>query len=258
VRLYAALASYSLSRELQFKTNFIVLIIGYVLYLTANLALFGLLYSWIDNLGDWSFAQALIFIGTYHTIHGAWDSTTALNLERIPQYVSSGELDLILMKPVSPLFLVAFRGISFPPLINVALGIVLTITGVVSSGIPPGVLTVLAYLVLSANGLVIFTMIQLLVQLTAFKVIRNNMINSVFYNLIKFAEKPDVIFPGAMRLVFTFVFPLLVIVNVPSRLLMGKIGLDLLLYDFLATCVLVAAGIGFWKLALRSYSSASS
>jgi ABC-2 type transport system permease protein len=258
VRLYAALAAYSLNRELQFRTNFLVLIIGYILYLTANLALFGLLYSWITTLGDWSFAQILIFIGTYHMIHGAWDSTTALNLDRIPQYVGNGELDLLLLKPVSPLFLVVFRGISFPPLINVALGIVLTIAGVVSSGNPPGVCTVCAYLALSINGIIIFTMLQLLVQLTAFKVIRNSMINDVFYNLVKFAEKPDVIFPGAMRLIFTFVFPLLVIVSVPSRLLMGKISLALVLFDLSATCMLVALGIGFWKLAVRSYSSASS
>ncbi len=258
IKLYFAFFSYSLSRELQYRVNFIVVVIGYIFYLVANLALFGVIYQWTNNIGGWTFNEILIFLGTYHAVHGLWDFSTALNVERISEYVGNGSLDLILVKPVDSLFFVIFRNMNFASIINVFLGIILTIMGVVANKSSVNIGTILIYIVLAINGVIIFTMIQLLVQLISFKVIKTNMLNNLFYQGIKFAEKPDVIFSGIIRHVLMFFIPMIVIVNFPSRILMGRLNVTFILYDLLVTIVVLAIGIIGWRLAIKNYSSASS
>jgi ABC-2 type transport system permease protein len=257
-KLYFTFFGYSLNRELQFRTNFIVVLIGYIFYLAANLSLFGVIYKWTDNLGGWTFYEALIFLGTYHMIHGLWDFSTALNLDRISEYVGDGTLDLILIKPISSLYFVLFRNMNFPSFINVILGIILTITGTILNHSSINIGIILIYIILAISGVIIFTMIQLLIQLISFWVIKTYILNSVFYQIIKFAEKPDVIFGGLIRYILMFIVPMLVIVNFPSRLLMGKLNWQFVCYDVLVTGIFIFLGIMGWRLALKAYSSASS
>jgi len=255
VNLYGALFSISLSSRLQYRVDFIVTSIGYLLYLGANVALFGVVYQWTTYLGGWSFNEILIFLGTYHTIHGIWDFATALNVEQISSHVAKGSLDMILIKPVSSLFYVTFNNMNFSALINVVAGIVIAVSGAVMRGDPIALGTVFLYVLLCFCGVVIFTVIQLLVQLISFRLIRSDTINSFFYQVIKFAEKPTVIYTGIPRFVLTFMIPMIIIVNVPSELLMGKATAGAILFSLLVTtALLLIASIG-WRFSVKAYSS---
>jgi ABC-2 type transport system permease protein len=80
-----------------------------------------------------------------------------------------------------------------------------------------------------------------------------------YYNLFNIARMPDEAFKGAFKAVFTFALPVLLVSNVPVRVLADKvISLEGLL-------VLLALGVvwsliseWFWQVSVRRYTSASS
>jgi ABC-2 type transport system permease protein len=79
-----------------------------------------------------------------------------------------------------------------------------------------------------------------------------------YYNLFNIARMPDEAFRGVFKGVFTFVLPVLLVSNVPVRVLAGKITSPFV--------CLVLFGLGifwavcsewFWRFSLRRYTSAS-
>lgn len=249
--------AYSFNRELQYRVNFFVIMIGYLLYMAANVCFFGVLYNWTDSIGGWSYYEILMFLGTYHTIHGLWDFSTALNIERITEYVANGELDTILIKPVNSLYYIAFRNMNFAPLINVILGMGVVFVSMSKLNITFSIVNLVIFVYMILCGVVIFTMLQLILQLISFWVIRSNVVNELFYQVIQFAEKPDAIYRGMLRRVLIYIIPMIVVVNFPCRFMLGK-GVEYVLWDSLVTFIILLVGITGWNMSVKRYSSASS
>jgi ABC-2 type transport system permease protein len=80
-----------------------------------------------------------------------------------------------------------------------------------------------------------------------------------YYNLFNIARMPDEAFRGAFKAVFTFALPMLLVSNVPTRVLADKIN-EPLAWLLLLAVGLAWAGISewFWRLSIRHYTSASS
>jgi ABC-2 type transport system permease protein len=80
-----------------------------------------------------------------------------------------------------------------------------------------------------------------------------------YYNLFNIARMPDEAFKGVFKAVFTFGLPVLLVSNVPTRVLADKI------VDPLAWLTLAGVGLiwgvlseWFWRFSVRHYTSASS
>ena len=80
-----------------------------------------------------------------------------------------------------------------------------------------------------------------------------------YYNLFNIARLPDSAFRGAFRAVFTFVLPMLLVSNVPVRVLTGRLESTASLWALLAMAVACAvASEAVWRFSVRRYTSASS
>jgi ABC-2 type transport system permease protein len=80
-----------------------------------------------------------------------------------------------------------------------------------------------------------------------------------YYNLFNIARMPDEAFHGAFKAVFTFALPVLLVSNVPVRVLADKISSPkswLLLIG--VGLVWAALSEVFWRVSVRRYTSASS
>ena len=82
-----------------------------------------------------------------------------------------------------------------------------------------------------------------------------------YYNLFNIARYPDSIFGhGIFRFVFSWIIPVIVVANIPARLL-GRIfegPIPLMAHLAGAAILALALSRAFWHFALRRYSSASS
>ena len=81
-----------------------------------------------------------------------------------------------------------------------------------------------------------------------------------YYNLFNIARMPDDAFPrgGIFRAVFTFVLPVLLVSNVPARLLTDRLtgAAVLVLVGLALFCALASEWI--WRVSVKRYTSASS
>ncbi len=82
-----------------------------------------------------------------------------------------------------------------------------------------------------------------------------------YFNLFNIARYPDSIFGnGLFRFVFSWIIPVIVVANIPARLLGRIFDAPLPLLAHLLAAAALATGLSraFWRFALRRYSSASS
>jgi len=80
-----------------------------------------------------------------------------------------------------------------------------------------------------------------------------------YYNLFNIARMPDEAFRGAFKAVFTFALPVLLVSNVPVRVLADKLVSPVAWISLLALgAVWTLISEWFWRLSVRRYTSASS
>ena len=80
-----------------------------------------------------------------------------------------------------------------------------------------------------------------------------------YYNLFSIARIPDAAFRGAARVIFTLAIPMLLVANIPVKVLTEKLGSPseiVLMLAMSVICFFLSTVV--WRVALRRYSSASS
>jgi len=80
-----------------------------------------------------------------------------------------------------------------------------------------------------------------------------------YYSLFNIARMPDAAFRGWFKAVFTFAIPMLLVSNVPVKLLVQRLSspFDMLLLILLSAVCFIVSEAG-WRFSLRHYTSASS
>ena len=122
-----------------------------------QLLAFGAVYSHTDTIGGWGKGEMILYIGTFSLLNAVNMTIYFFGVNSIPYKVRSGQMDIYLSKPVSPLFRLTFENISpgSIPLIIMSLciicygihmlGMALTLRAVIAYGFWVLVMTVLYY-----------------------------------------------------------------------------------------------------------------
>jgi ABC-2 type transport system permease protein len=81
-----------------------------------------------------------------------------------------------------------------------------------------------------------------------------------YFNFLSIARFPDGIFPRLFRFIFGWIIPVVIVANIPARLLIKPLGHPgwLMLHLVVAGSIAFIGSRLFWRFALRHYSSASS
>ena len=108
-------------------------------------------------------------------------------------------------------------------------------------------------------GILIHYSLMFILATICFWTVRAQGIVWGYYNLFNIARMPDEAFRGAFKAVFTFALPVLLVSNVPARVLAHKISSPFS-WLLLIGVGLVWAAVSelFWRVSVRRYTSASS
>ena len=225
----------SLIRELSFKANFILWMIVEVLWFCGQIVFFGIIFGQVDRIGDWSKWEVVLLLGTHQMIAQLFQAFFFVNVSNIPELVRTGKLDSLLVLPIDSQFAVSTKQFGLDSVLNAILGGVVVIVSLSQLHITPSASMVLLYLVAVCFGV------------------------AVHYSL-HIARYPDVIFPRLFRFVFGWIIPVVIVANIPARLLIKPLGHPgwLMFHLVLAGSIAFCLSRIFWRFALRHYSSASS
>lgn len=257
--LFAALWRNSITREMQFKTNFILWIIVEALWFALQLAFMSVVYGHTESIAGWNRWQVILLVGCSHFIQQVFTAFFLTNISDISEHIRTGRLDFMLLLPVNTRFLISFRKVDLGAFFNATSAIGVMVWALRNLGHTPSLLEIAGFLGLCLAGLIVHYSLMFLLSSAAFWIVRAQGVVWGYYNLFNIARIPEGAIPqGLFRRVFTLVLPMLLVSNVPSQTLLGTLRTPLhalLLVGLSLACFAVSEWV--WRLALRRYSSAS-
>jgi ABC-2 type transport system permease protein len=262
-RLYLALARYGLARELAFRGNFLIKMFVEVLWFAILLAFYQTIFAKTSNVASWSESEYLFFLGCYTALAGIIEAFFLANCSEFADLVRTGGLDFYLLQPIDEQFLVTCRDIDWSSVTNVLMGTVVMGLTYYQMGLGLSVGRFAVFLLLFASGIAIAYSLLLVLTATSVWLKRNQSLYELWWLFTSLMRYPREIYVGPLAYplgwFFTFVVPILLVVNLPAHT-MVKFMVDPLWIAFTlaAAVVLLAASRTFFRHALRRYRSASS
>ena len=258
MRLYIYFLRFSFSKAMEFRLDFFFRIIMDLFFYAINIGFYRVVFLHTSLIGGWNMDQMMVFISGFLLIDAINMTVFANNLWAITEYINSGELDYYLIRPVSPLFFLSVRDFAANSFVNLIFALGILIWSI--SGYPGNLpwYMVIFFIVMILLGTFLRYLVRMLFIMPAFWVQSGHGLETLFFSLNRFVERPDRLFTGTVRIILTTVLPFSLMASFPARMLMDSFDPLLLLHFFMVFISFYAALMWIWNKGLRAYSSASS
>jgi ABC-2 type transport system permease protein len=256
--IYAALWRNSVAREMSFKGNFLLWIVVELLWFALQLSFIGVIYLHTDHIATWTKWQVVLLVGASHFIQQLFQAVFLSNCVQFSELVRTGRLDFMLLLPMNTRFLVSLRVVDLGGFVNAASAAAVMGYAAHQLHVSPSASAILGLLLLSVVGILIHYSLMFLLASVAIWTVRAQGIVWGYYSFFNVARMPDAAFRGFFKAFFTFAIPMLLVANVPAKLLLHQLqspGPILLLAGMACGCF--ALSELFWRFSLRHYTSAS-
>jgi ABC-2 type transport system permease protein len=196
------------------------------------------------------------------------------NAQEFSELIRTGHLDFALVKPIDTQFLISFQKVDWSALSNFWMGIALLgfslshLMTVPESPLELHPVVFLLYPIYIFCGCLIMYSVMITLAATSIWLGRNQTLYNFWFYLTNFSRYPMEIYwrswGWSLWGVFTFLIPVLVVVNVPARLMAQPVSprsnweLWLTGFAVLATVMSLWVSRAIFRRALMSYRSASS
>lgn len=258
LRLWRRFLILAFVREAEYRVNFMVGVAEGITELALAVVTFLLLYQFTNTVAGWSRAQVLVLVGVYRVADGLIGLQVAPNMLAISGYIRRGDMDFLLLRPVSSQFLVSLRNLSLPDAVNVLIGLALTVYAGIHAGVVWSLSGIAGALLFGVCGVILLYALWFATVTLCFWLVQVDSLDTLFYGLFETARYPISFFKGVIRALLTFAVPVAFATTFPAQALLGTADYRLLPVGVaLAAAALVATHL-FWSYAVRHYSSASS
>jgi ABC-2 type transport system permease protein len=264
-RVFATFFRNALVRETSFRSNFLITLITRGFWFVVQILLFDLIYRQVTAINDWSRPEYFGFMATGMLVNAIVEAFFMPNCARYSELIRTGDLDFVLLKPIDTQFLVSLEKLELAMISQMLFAIGLLVYSIWQIGRPLEPVAVVLYVLLIVAAVAFFY--SLMLGLAAMSVFfgRNQGLLDFWFYVTIFARYPSSIYSGSpsgevLRFVFSYVLPILLVITVPARVLLGKI----LEPSWLAGLTLAASALSFlvsrmiFHWSLRHYRSASS
>jgi ABC-2 type transport system permease protein len=257
-KIYAALWKNSVTREMSFKTNFLMWILVESLWFGLQLSFIGVLYLHTDNIGTWTKWQVVMLVGASHFIQQIFQAFFLVNCTNLSELVRTGKLDFLLLLPVNTRFVVSLRQVDLGAFVNALSALGVMTYAATRMSLVPSPAQIGGFFILCLAGILIHYSLMFLLSSISFWTVRAQGIVWGYYNLFQIARMPDEAFHGLFKAFFTFALPMLLVSNVPVRVLVNKFSPGSLLMLLVMSVVCFLVSEWGWRRSVRHYTSASS
>lgn len=257
-RVWRAGIRASLTRELEFRTNFLLGLLRQLFWFAGYVIVIEIIFTNVDTLSGWTQSEALLILALSRLNEGIINLLFAMNIMDFPRVVQTGQFDFVLTKPVPAQFYMAFKHVNLYQFGNISIGLLLFIYALLHLPGTVGLGSFLLLAVLSALGITIFYALLIMVAALVFFLER---LEALWSFMTLFSEPltvPFDIFPRATRITLTYILPIAFVVFVPAQSLTGRLDWWQVPVAIVMTIVFLVLANLAWRAGLRRYSSASS
>jgi len=256
LHLWKKLTSNSFMSVLTTRFNALIFLLGKSLRFIFFLVFLGTLFSKTQLIAQYTALQAMFFYLTYNIV----DTTTQLFFREVYRFrpmIVSGDFDLVLVKPINPLFR-ALAGGADPldlfmlvPYIG-ALAYTAHLLRIIT------ITNVSVYMLLLLNGILIAAGFHILVLALAILTTEIDHAIMIYRDLTSMGRVPVEIYRDPLRSILTFVVPVGIMMTFPAKAFLGLLSFRTIAFSCFLGVAFVSVCYRVWKYSLSRYSSASS
>ena len=277
VRVFWTIVRNSLVRDMSFRSNFLIECISSAAWVFMNLGFYLLIFHYTTEIGKgtgWGKYEFFVFLATTMLVNSVVQAFFMPNAQEFSELIRTGNLDFALLKPIDTQFLVSVHRVEWSSFSNLFVGLALlaySLWHLASRPEKPVQLsgtTVLLYVGYIICGIAILYSLMISLAATSIWLGRNQTLYNFWFYITNFSRYPMEIYGGSyglpLQVFFTYIIPVLVVVNVPARIMAQPLQADssgswfLPIFALFATIFSLLASRLVFRLALASYRSASS
>lgn len=220
-----------------FLTTFITLV-GNLLFPLITI----LIYNSGAEFSGWNFYEVLLIQSIFTFSSGFSGIIVGEVFFRTMVCNREGNFEVILLKPVHPLFFIMASSFN-PEFFGLMIGgIVLFVIAILHTGVA-SFFAIIEFLILFFSGTAVMTGISFIMAATSFKWIGNSRIPEIANSLNNFGKYPASVYPSALKSVITFIIPVAMVGFYPASALLGR--LDPIVFLAVIPCILFML-FGIW------------
>lgn len=255
--LYLSLFRTSFIADLEYRVNFMTRFVTDIIWYSAQIVTFEVLFHHTPKIGDWNVEQMRVFLGVVFIVDALYMIIFSENLDQFSEKVRKGDLDLLLAKPINSQFMLSLQKASTAMIGNLLLGLSWFTYSLLQ--LPDfHWLRLFWLLILIPCGLIALYTMRFMIATTAVIFTRSENLQFVWYQIYRLGMRPDSIYVPWFKWVLLTALPVGVIASVPSRALLEPPDLALFAWVVILAIILLYFSNRFWKYSLKFYSSASS
>lgn len=254
--LWTKLTVNSFISALATRTSAVLFLLGKTLRFVLFLVFMTTLFTRSSTFASFSMYQAMFFFLSFTIM----DTVTQLFFREVYRFRSlilTGDFDLVLVKPMSPLFRALAGGadpldcIMLVPYIGVLVYIAFHL-GAIS------LFAIFSYCLLFANGFLIATGFHILILALAVVTTEIDHAVMIYRDITSMGRLPVDIYHEPLRSIITFVVPVGVMMTFPVKGLLGLLSIPFILLSLAIGMIFFMVSVRVWHWSLLRYTSASS
>lgn len=258
VTIYGLFVKNCFIAQMEYRTNFVLGIAVEIAYLFSKLLYVIVVYKTDLHIGNITPDGILMFVGTYTIMTGIYSGLFFTNFVKVSEYVRTGSLDLLMVKPISLQFMVSLRYIDLGmPLPNLIAGITMVSIGWNALDIPVTFYHLSVFLLFLIVSLIITYCLMIIPALLSFWFVNTGGLSGIFYAIWDANNMPMPIYSRLIQRIGVYVLPFLVITNFAPLGVMDQLSTFQFLWGACIPIVLLILVRLLWKRAIKNYSSAS-
>lgn len=257
LKIYGVQIKNNWVREAVYRTNFLTAIIVDLVWMFIEISYFSVIYANTETLAGWTKHQVFFFLGIFFASDALFTTFFQRNFWTFSDLVNKGDLDILLTKPVNPVFMALTRWINLTAIFNFIMGMTITIVYADRAGFVGGWhwLLIVFWLII---GLITQLLVRFAFSVWIFWTERTFALMRLYYQFFAFATKPDTIYPKVIRYMILTALPFAFIGSIPARALLFGLHSSEYILIFVVLSSFLIFNIFMWKKGIRRYQSVSS
>ncbi len=224
-----------------------------------QLMVFSAVYANVERIGGWEHGQMILYIGTFSLINAINMVVYFFGVNSIPAKIKSGEMDLYLTKPVSPLLRLSLEHINPGSLPLILMSLVIIVYGAWEAELRIETGIVLSYLFWVVLMCILYYEMEIIFRSISFFLISTAKMEQLESACLELCmQLPGTVFYGVYKVVFYCILPYGIMATVPVKSLVGECTPATVLHALAVVGIFTGITCVLWRGGIRCYNSASS
>lgn len=228
--------------------NFFDFIFGFLQYLV--------FFTAAKSIAGWTSDQMLVLYGVFMLVFALQFIFLYPNLAAMGDMVNTGNLDLLLTKPINSQLILSFRRISLEELGSITTAVVLLCWLTFNGTIQVGAIDLLMFFVSLLSSLLLIYCLFLVLMCLAVILEKLDNMAQLMWSMFALCRYPVDIYPSRLRFFFFSFLPVAYIASVPASALLGRATGTSVIAGIIIALTATFVCTMLWRRTIRAYTSA--